>query len=234
MSNPSVKSKRFTGGYYTKNIVGCQAHFFAKTELFSTFRMWKSGGKTRLFFYHQPLVFRAAKDNKMCRYAPAGMWKTVWKTFFASLEHDYCHAVLALAVNAESEALDIRRLAQILVDSAPERAGALAVDNGELAETHTEHIVNISVELHDAVVNGQPADVEPRGGIHVHLALNSRAACAGVRAALLRRVLDKAQVFELYTRLCRAREDFDISVSVNGRKDSRLLAEIGYKNCVAL
>jgi hypothetical protein len=82
MSNPSVKLKRFTGGYYTKNIVGCQAHFFAETELFSTFRMWKSGGKARLFFYHQPLVFRAAKDNKMCRYAPAGMWKTVWKTFF--------------------------------------------------------------------------------------------------------------------------------------------------------
>ena len=70
-------------------------------------------------FYHQPLVFRAAKDNKMCRYAPAGMWKTVWKTFFESLEHDYCHAVFALAVNAEPEALDIRRLAQILVDGAP-------------------------------------------------------------------------------------------------------------------
>ncbi len=69
--------------------------------------MWKSGEKTRSAFFCQPVVPGAAKDNKMCRFSPADMWKTVWKTFLL-FELDYRHSVLALAVDSEPEALDIR------------------------------------------------------------------------------------------------------------------------------
>ena len=108
------------------------------------------------------------------------------------------------------------------------------MDDGELAESHAQRVINISVELHNAVVDSQSSDIEACGGIHVHLALDSRAASAGVGAAFFGRVLYQTQVLELYTRLCCARKNLDISVSVNGREYDCFLAEVRYEHGIAL
>src|SRR5439155_23883296 len=91
------------------------------------------------------------------------------------VELDDCGSRLALAFLAEAVALHMGMGFEKVVHGLPQRAGALAVDDGDAAQSGHERLVEVFVQDRDGVVDRHATQAE-RGGYRTGQIGRSRAA----------------------------------------------------------